>query len=156
MQFKEQNQQQPQRQTAKEVIAANVQHLIEQLEEGEEGDAPTKLLTAFIRKADETALGRLLVETAILLALVSQQEAAKALRDAAEQYKVIVEVIASAVKQEFAAKAKAKVGKRAKPKTAAKPSTAKKNAAPGPHQQPFRRDGSNREEANGRITLVAC
>lgn len=94
-----------------------------------EGDAPAKLLTTFIRKADEGDLGRLLVETAILLASRSQQDAAKALRDAAEQYKVNVEVIASAVKQEFAAKTKARVEKRAMPKSAGKSSTAKKKAA---------------------------
>ena len=45
MQFKEQNQQQPQRQTAKEVIAANVQHLIHQLEQGR-GETLTAYLTA--------------------------------------------------------------------------------------------------------------
>lgn len=94
-----------------------------------EGDAPAKLLTAFIRKADEGALGRLLVETSILLVSRSQQDAAKVLRDAAEQYKVNVEVIASAVKQEFAAKAKQKAEKEAMPKTAGKSSTARKKAA---------------------------
>jgi hypothetical protein len=48
MQFKGQNQQQPQRQTAKEVIAANVQHLIEQLQQGQ-SEALTAYLTAMSR-----------------------------------------------------------------------------------------------------------
>ena len=48
MQFKEPNQQQPQRQTAKEVIAANVQSLIEQLESGH-SDALTAYLNATSR-----------------------------------------------------------------------------------------------------------
>ena len=48
MQFKKQNQQQPQRQTAKEVIAANVQALIEQLEAGK-SEALTAYLTAMSR-----------------------------------------------------------------------------------------------------------
>ena len=48
MQFKGQNQQQPQRQTAKEVIAANVQYLIEQLEQGQ-SEALTAYLTAMSR-----------------------------------------------------------------------------------------------------------
>ena len=47
MQFKEQNQQ-PQRQTAKEVIAANVQHLIHQLEQGR-SETLTAYLTAMSR-----------------------------------------------------------------------------------------------------------
>jgi N-terminal domain of anti-restriction factor ArdC len=48
MQFKKQNQEQPQRQTAKEVIAANVQSLIEQLESGH-SDALTAYLNAMSR-----------------------------------------------------------------------------------------------------------
>ncbi len=48
MQFKKKNQQQPQRQTAKEVIAANVQALIEQLEAGK-SEALTAYLTAMSR-----------------------------------------------------------------------------------------------------------
>ncbi len=48
MEGKGQRQQQPQRQTAKEVIAANVQHLIEQLQAGH-SDALTTYLTAMSR-----------------------------------------------------------------------------------------------------------
>jgi antirestriction protein ArdC len=48
MQFKGRNQRQPQRQTAKEVIAANVQHLIQQLEQGH-SETLTAYLTAMSR-----------------------------------------------------------------------------------------------------------
>jgi len=66
-----------------------------------------KTLTAFIRRADEGTLSRLLVETAILLA-ASRTNAATVLRDAASAYKVDTDAIALKVKQEFAAKDKAK------------------------------------------------
>jgi len=48
IEMKGQNQQQPQRQTAKEVIAANVQHLIQQLEQGH-SETLTAYLTAMSR-----------------------------------------------------------------------------------------------------------
>jgi ParB family transcriptional regulator, chromosome partitioning protein len=71
-----------------------------------------KTLAAYIRRADEGALSRLLVETTILLA-ASRTNAATVLRDAATAYKVDTDAITLKVKQEFAAKAKAK--KDAKP-----------------------------------------
>ena len=46
--MEEREQRQQQRQTAKEVIAANVQHLIEQLEQGQ-SEALTAYLTAMSR-----------------------------------------------------------------------------------------------------------
>ena len=57
----------------------------------------------------------------------SPSESAKVLREAAELYKVDVAAITSKVKQEFAAKDKAKVAKKTAPKPA--PKTAKKAAA---------------------------
>ncbi len=66
-----------------------------------------KTLAAFIRRADEGTLSRLLVESAILLA-ASRTNAAAVLRDAANSYKVDTDAIALKVKQEFIAKAKAK------------------------------------------------
>ena len=51
----------------------------------------------------------------------------KVLRDAAQTYKVDIEAIAAKVKQEFAAKEKAKSSKKAAPKPPAK--AAKKTAA---------------------------
>ncbi len=71
-----------------------------------------KTLAAYIRRADEGTLSRLLVETAILLA-ASRTNAAAVLRDAASAYKVDTDAITLKVKQEFAAKAKTK--KDAKP-----------------------------------------
>jgi ParB family chromosome partitioning protein len=71
-----------------------------------------KTLAAFIRRADEGTLSRLTVETAILLA-ASRTNAATVLRDAASTYKVDTEAIALKVKQEFAAKEKAKKAKAA-------------------------------------------
>jgi len=83
-------------------------------------DVPSKLLSAFFRKADESTLGRLLVELAILQAAASPNNSSKALREAAEFYKVDVGAITTKVKQEFATKDKARAVKTATPKPAAK------------------------------------
>ena len=66
-----------------------------------------RMFAAFLRRSDEGALSRLLVETAILLA-ASRTNAATALRDAASTYKVDTDAIAAKVKQEFTAKERAK------------------------------------------------
>jgi len=83
------------------------------------GDAPAKLLVSFLRKADESTLGRVLVAITILQSAHSSNESAKALREAAEYYKVDVAAITAKVKQEFAAKEKVqatkKVADKAKP-----------------------------------------
>ena len=91
-----------------------------------DGDASAKLLAAFLPKAEESKLGRILVETVILLSMHNQADAAKILRDAAQVYKVDVDAISATFKQEFAAKDKGKASKKATPKSAAKPA---KNAA---------------------------
>ena len=78
-----------------------------------EGESISKLLGAWLRKADESELGRLLVEAAILLSARSGVDAGKVLRAAAEAYKVDTEAIALKVKQEFTAKEKSR--KTAKP-----------------------------------------
>ncbi len=67
----------------------------------------SKTLAAYIRRADEGTLSRLLVETTILLA-ASRANAATVLRDAATAYKVDTDAITLNVKQEFAAREKAK------------------------------------------------
>jgi len=90
-------------------------------------DAPAKLFASFLRKADEGTLGWVLVEVAVLQSAHSPTESAKALHEAAEFYKVDVAAITSKVKQEFAAKDKAKETKKGAPKPATK--TAKKAAA---------------------------
>ncbi|OJV41178.1 MAG: chromosome partitioning protein ParB [Acidobacteriales bacterium 59-55] len=66
-----------------------------------------KTLTAYLRRADEGTLSRLLVEASILLA-ASRGNATTILKDAAAVYKVDTEAIGLEVKQEFAAKEKAK------------------------------------------------
>jgi len=83
-------------------------------------DAPAKLLAAFIRKADESTLGHLLVEIVILHSTHSPADSGKVLKEAAELYKVDVNVITAKVKQEFAAKDKAKAIKKAAPQPPAK------------------------------------
>jgi ParB family chromosome partitioning protein len=83
-------------------------------------DAPAKLLASFLRKSDESTLGRLLVEVAILQTAHSPNDTGKTLREAADYYKVDVAAITAKVKQEFAAKEKAKTAKKDAPKPPAK------------------------------------
>jgi ParB family chromosome partitioning protein len=83
-------------------------------------DAPAKLLAAFIRKADESTLGHLLVEIVILHSTHSPTDSGKVLKEAAELYKVDVNAITAKVKQEFTAKDKAKAVKKATPQPPAK------------------------------------
>ena len=78
-----------------------------------------KTLAAYIRRADEGTLSRLLVETSILLAS-SRSNAASVLRDAAATYKVDTDAITVKVKQEFAAKEKAKKAPQSTSKTVKK------------------------------------
>jgi ParB family chromosome partitioning protein len=85
-----------------------------------DGEVPAKLLSAFLPKAEESKLGRIMVETAILLSMHNQTDTAKVLRDAAQFYKVDIEDITAKVKQEFAAKEKAKAVKKSVPKPPAK------------------------------------
>jgi ParB family chromosome partitioning protein len=80
-----------------------------------ETDMLDKLFAAFLRRADEGTLSRLLVGVSVLLAS-GRSNGSSALREAATVYKVDTDAIALKVKQEFAAKAKAK--KEAKPETA--------------------------------------
>jgi ParB family chromosome partitioning protein len=85
-----------------------------------DGESAPKLLTAFVRKADESALGKLIVETVILLSARTQPDGGKVLRAAAQVYKVDTDAIALKVKHEFTAKEKARSRKRIEPKPAAK------------------------------------
>src|SRR6202167_1874616 len=80
-------------------------------------DTPAKLLAAFIRKAEESILGRLLVEIVILHSANSVNDSGKLLKEAAEFYKVDINAITAKVKQEFAAKVKAKPPVKAVKKT---------------------------------------
>jgi ParB family chromosome partitioning protein len=82
---------------------------------------PAKLLAAFLPKAEESKLGRILIETVILLSMHNQTDAAKNLRDSAHVYKVDVEAISATVKQEFAAKKKSKSATKGVQKIPTKP-----------------------------------
>lgn len=79
-----------------------------------DAEAIDKLFIAFVRWADEGALGRLLVEATILLT-AARGNATQAFREAAAVYKVDTDAITLKIKPEFAAKEKAKTT--AKPKS---------------------------------------
>ncbi|MEO6804846.1 MAG: ParB/RepB/Spo0J family partition protein [Edaphobacter sp.] len=85
-----------------------------------EGESVARLLTAVLRKADESELGRVTVELVILLSSRSQSDGGKVLKAAAQAYKVDTDAIALTVRQEFAAKDKAKKASKAESKPAAK------------------------------------
>ena len=85
-----------------------------------EGEFVGRLLASIFRKADESELGRITVEVVILLAARAQSDGGKILKAAAQAYKVDADAIALKVKQEFAAKHKAKSDKRVEPKPATK------------------------------------
>ena len=85
-----------------------------------EGETAIKLLTVFFRKAEESVIGRLIVETAILLSVRSQNDGGRVLRAAAQAYKVDTDAIALNVKQEFSAKEKARKAPQAAPKILSK------------------------------------
>jgi ParB family chromosome partitioning protein len=76
-----------------------------------------KTLSAFLRRADEGTLSRMLVESSILLA-ASRGNPSTILKDAASAYKVDTDAISARVKEDFAAKEKAKKTARPVPKAA--------------------------------------
>ena len=85
-----------------------------------EGQSVGKLLSAFIRKADEGELNRLTIEIVILLAARSQSDGGKVLKAAAQTYNVNTDAIALKVKQEFTARDKAKPPQKIQVKPAVK------------------------------------
>ena len=92
-----------------------------------DSDSIPKLLSAYIHKAEEGELGRLLVEMLILHTARTQPNAGNALKEAAQYYKVDTDAIALKVKREFTAKQKAQAVKNASAK--AQPKPAKKTTA---------------------------
>ena len=78
-----------------------------------------KLFAAFLRRADEGTLSRLLVEISVVLAS-GRSNGGNALREAAAAYKVDTDAIATKVKQEFDAKQKAKKEVKRMPSAGAK------------------------------------
>jgi ParB family chromosome partitioning protein len=95
------------------------------IRKAKDSDSLAKLFAAYLRRAEESSLGGMLVEITILHS-VMRQNATQALRDAATAYKVDTDAIALKVKQEFAAKEKGKADK--KPIAKAAPAKAKKSA----------------------------
>ena len=85
-----------------------------------DGESVAKLLTAFVRKADEGTIGKLIVEVVILLSARLQSDGGKILRAAAQAYGVDTGAVALKVKQEFAAKEKARKATKPEQKPAAK------------------------------------
>jgi ParB family chromosome partitioning protein len=73
------------------------------IKQAKDSDSIGKLFAAYLRRVEESVLGRVLVELTILHA-TARQNAAQVLRDAAAVYKVDTDAIALKVKQEFAAK----------------------------------------------------
>jgi ParB family transcriptional regulator, chromosome partitioning protein len=73
-------------------------------------DSLTRLFGAYLRRAEESVLGSILVELAIVLS-VARQPTAQVLKDAAAAYKVDTDAIVAKVKQEFAARDRPKAEK---------------------------------------------
>jgi ParB family chromosome partitioning protein len=90
-----------------------------------DSDSIAKLFSAYLRRAEESVLGGVLVELAILLT-AARQQTAQVLNEAAALYKVDTDAIAAKVKQEFAAKDKVKAAKKVVPKPPAKQAKAAK------------------------------
>jgi len=86
------------------------------IKKAKDSDSIGKLFMAYLRSAEEGALSGLLVEITILHA-ATRQNAAQVLRDATTAYKVDVDAISLKVKQEFAAKEKAKLAPKPAGKT---------------------------------------
>jgi ParB family transcriptional regulator, chromosome partitioning protein len=85
-----------------------------------DGESVAKLLSTFVRKTDEGTIGKLIIEAVILLSAKSHSDGGKVLRAAAQAYGVDSDAVALRVKQEFAAKEKARKAAKPEPKPAAK------------------------------------
>jgi ParB family chromosome partitioning protein len=96
------------------------------IRKAKDSDSLGKLFAAYLRRAEEGALGKVLVETTILY-MATRQNPSQVLHDAAAVYKVDTDAIALKVKQEFAAKEKTQTAKKPVAKTSSK--TAKKSKA---------------------------
>ena len=95
------------------------------LKKAKDSDSIAKLFATFLRRAEESVLGRLAVELTIVFA-ASRGNAPTVLKEAAAVYKVDTDAIAAKVRQEFSAKEKAKSAKKAPAKAA--PAKLKKTA----------------------------
>jgi ParB family chromosome partitioning protein len=75
------------------------------IKKAKDSESLGKLFSAYLRRAEEGVLGKVLVETTILY-MATRHNASEVLRDAAAIYKVDTDAIALKVKQEFATKEK--------------------------------------------------
>jgi ParB family chromosome partitioning protein len=100
------------------------------IRKAKDNESVGKLFAAFLRRADESTLGRAVVEAVTLLA-PSRGNASPVLRDAATAYKVDTDAIAAKVKQDFGVKEKAKTATKPAPKVLVKaqPKTGKKGSS---------------------------
>jgi ParB family chromosome partitioning protein len=95
------------------------------IKKAKDSDSIGKLFAAYLRRAEESVLGRVIVELTIVLS-ASRNNTAQVLSDGAAIYKVDTEAIALEVKGEFAAKQKSNAEKKAT--TKAVPAKVKKSA----------------------------
>ena len=102
------------------LIALARQHGIKSTKDG---DSVPKLFNAYLRRAEESKLGSIVIELTIVLA-AARGNSNTILREAAAVYKVNPDAIALKVKQEFAAKEKAKKEPKPVAKVAVKPKKA--------------------------------
>jgi ParB family chromosome partitioning protein len=77
------------------------------IKKAKDNDSLGKLFAAYLRRAEESVLGSVLIETTILY-MSTRHNPAQVLNEAATLYKVDTDAIALKVKQEFVAKEKAK------------------------------------------------
>jgi ParB family chromosome partitioning protein len=77
------------------------------IKKAKNSDSLAKLFVAYLRRAEESVLGSVLVETTILY-MSTRHNPAQVLNEAATVYKVDTDAITTKVKQEFATKDKAK------------------------------------------------
>ena len=81
------------------------------IRKAKDSDSLGKLFAAYLRHAEESVLGKVLVETTILY-MATRHNPSQVLHDAAAVYKVDTDAIAHKVKQEFAAKEKTQSAKK--------------------------------------------
>jgi ParB family transcriptional regulator, chromosome partitioning protein len=89
-------------------IVAKLHHVSGQKEE----ETLSKTMQAYLRRAPEGTLTRLIMEMSILLRMASGQDSNRVLAEAAKDYSVNVDAIASSVRKDFAAREKAKAEKK--------------------------------------------
>jgi hypothetical protein len=80
---------------------------------GSKEEPLSKTVQAYLCRAPEGTLDRLIVEMSILLRVSSGQDSNRVQAESAKEYNISVETIAAAVRKEFAARQKARAEKKA-------------------------------------------